>query len=170
MTTQTIVLPSARAIRHEQLQLKETSIFLPNYITMGDFISKLCLVKEYRFIDDDTRVLLLLEASDFDGFSTLQIERNFFTFVKNSSYIFKFFAELSAELYDIAELQTADLYGEYEEHISILIELYKRYKKLCDERKFTCRNLLMGSLIKLRLVVFYLMKLCQNKQVILMKY
>jgi inactivated superfamily I helicase/RecB family exonuclease len=136
MNTQTIVLPSARAIRHEQLQLRETSLFLPNYITMGDFISKLCLVSEYRFIDDDSRVLLLLEASDFDGFSNLQIERNFFTFVKNSSYIFKFFSELSAELYDIAELQLADLYGEYEEHISILIELYKRYKKLCDERKY----------------------------------
>jgi len=136
MNTQTIVLPSARAIRHEQLQLQETSLFLPNYITMGDFISKLCLVKEYRFIDDDSRVLLLLEASDFDGFSNLQIERNFFTFVKNSSYIFKFFSELSAELYDIKELQSADLYGEYEEHISILIELYKRYKKLCDERQY----------------------------------
>lgn len=136
MTTQTIVLPSARAIRHEQLQLSETSLFLPNYITMGDFISKLCLVREYRFIDDDSRVLLLLEASDFDGFSSLQIERNFFTFVKNSSYIFKFFSELSAELYDISSLASADLYGEYEEHISILIELHKRYKKLCDERKY----------------------------------
>ena len=136
MDKQTIVLPSARAIRHEQQQLTEISLFLPNYITMGDFISKLCIVKDHKFIDDDSRVLLLLEASDFENFSSLQIERNFFTFTKNSSYIFKFFAELSAELYDIEALSASDIYGEYEEHISILIELYKRYEQLCSDRKY----------------------------------
>ena len=136
MNSNSIILPSARAIRHEQLKLQDKSLFLPNYITMSDFISKLCLVQGYKFIDDDSRVLLLLEASDFDGFSKLQIERSFFTFVKNSSYIFKFFSELSAELYDIQNLQSADLYGEYEEHITILTELHKRYKKLCDDKKY----------------------------------
>ena len=136
MDNTTIVLPSARAIRHEQLLLENSSLFLPNYVTMSEFISKLCIVNEYKFIDDDTRVLLLLEASDFKEFSQLQIERNFFTFVKNSSYIFKFFAELSAERYDINLLRDADIYGEYEEHISILIELYKRYENLCNQKGY----------------------------------
>ena len=136
MENRTIVLPSARAIRHEQFSLEKESTFLPNYITMSDFLSKLCRVDGYRFIDDDTRVLLLLEASNFKGFSALQIERNFFTFTKNSSYIFKFFAELSAEKYEIKNLLDADIYGEYEEHISILIELYNRYEKLCNEHRY----------------------------------
>ena len=131
---QTIILPSARAIRHEQLQLAEETLFLPNYITMSEFLSKLCRVPNFKYIDDDTRVLLLLEASDFSHFSKLQIERNFFTFTKNASYIFKFFEELSAEMYDISLLDTADLYAEYEEHILILQELYKRYKTLCEAR------------------------------------
>ena len=139
MDTQTIVLPTARAIRHEQLQVTSSSLFLPNYITMGDFLSKLCIVEGYRFIDEDTQTLLLLEASDFDGFSALQIERNFFTFTKNSSYIFKFFGELSAELYDINSLISADVYAEYEEHITILAELYKRYEKLCSDSKYLDR-------------------------------
>ena len=139
MDSKTIVLPSARAIRHEQLKQENQTLFLPDYITMSDFISKLTIVKEYKFIDDDTRVLLLLEASDFKGFSALQIERNFFTFTKNSTYIFKFFEELSAELYDIEELANADVYAEYEEHITILQELYKRYRKLCDEKKLLDR-------------------------------
>ncbi len=139
MDTQTIVLPTARAIRHEQLQVTSSSLFLPNYITMGDFLSKLCKVEGYRFIDEDTRTLLLLEASNFDAFSSLQIERNFFTFTKNSSYIFKFFGELSAELYDIHSLMSADVYAEYEEHITILTELYKRYEKLCDDAKYLDR-------------------------------
>ncbi|SFV55285.1 FIG00388203: hypothetical protein [hydrothermal vent metagenome] len=139
MDERTLVLPSARAIRDEQQQLSQESLFLPNYITMSDFIAKLCIVNGYQFIDEDSRVLLLLEASNFEGFSSLQIERNFFTFTKNSSYIFKFFEEISAELYDINELASADLYAEYEEHITILIELYKRYEKVCNERKYLDR-------------------------------
>ncbi len=135
MDETTIVLPSARAIRHEQLQIDSQTLFLPNFITMSEFISKLCIVKDFKILDDDSRILLLLEASDFKEFSTLQIQRNFFTFTKNSSYIFKFFEELSAEMFDIATLATSDIYGEYEEHIAILQELYKRYEQLCYEKK-----------------------------------
>ncbi|WP_297440699.1 PD-(D/E)XK nuclease family protein [Sulfurimonas sp.] len=136
MDNATIVLPSARAIRHEQLSLTDNgTIFLPTYMTMSDFITKLCIVKDYKYIDEDSRTLLLLEASDFKAFEALQIERNFFTFTKNSSYIFKFYEELSAELYDIANLHQADVYAEYDEHITILQELYKRYEQLCREKK-----------------------------------
>ena len=135
MNNSTIVLPSARAIRDKQFHLKEKTLFLPNYITMSDFISKLTVVKNFTIVDNDTRILLLLEASKFESFSNLQIQRNFFTFTKSSSYIFKFFEELSAEKYDISTLDTSDLYAEYEEHITILQELYKRYEQLCYEKK-----------------------------------
>jgi RecB family exonuclease len=135
MNEVTIVLPSARAIRQEQLSIQDSTLFLPNHITMSDFISKLCIVKDFKMLDEDSRILLLLEASDFNTFKNLQIQRNFFTFTKNSSYIFKFFEELSAEKYDISTLDTSDIYGEYEEHITILQELYKRYEMLCQEKK-----------------------------------
>ena len=135
MNEATIVLPSARAIRHEQLSIDGSTLFLPNHLTMSEFISKLCIVKDFKTLDADSRVLLLLEASDFNAFKNLQIQRNFFTFTKNSSYIFKFFEELSAEMYDINELNSSDIYGEYEEHITILQELYKRYELLCQEKK-----------------------------------
>jgi RecB family exonuclease len=130
----TVVFPSARAIRHEQLNIENQSLLLPKYITINEFIANLCIVENYKAIDEDSRVLLLLEASDFKEFSNLQIERNFFTFTKNSSYIFKFYEELSAELYDIKNLDTADIYAEYEEHITILQELYRRYEAICNER------------------------------------
>ena len=139
MDNKTIILPSARAIRHEQLHIDKQTLFLPNYITMNEFISKLCIVKNYKIVDDDTRTLLLLEASDFKAFSNLQIQRNFFTFTKNSSYIFKFFEELSAEKFDISNLENSDIYAEFEEHIDILQELYKRYEKLCDEKQILDR-------------------------------
>ena len=135
MDNTTVVLPSARAIRHEQLSIEEKTLFLPNFITMNEFISKLCIVNDFKILDDDSRVLLLLEASDFKEFSSLKIQRNFFTFTKNSSYIFKFFEELAVEKYDISSLDTSDIYGDYEEHISILQELYLRYEKLCMREK-----------------------------------
>jgi len=135
MDNKTIVLSSARAIRQVQLEAEGESLFLPNFITMSEFISKLCVVDGYRQIDEDSRILLLLEASNFQDFSKLQIERSFFTFTKNSSYIFSFFQELSAELYAIENLYDADIYAEYEEHIKILYELYKRYETLCNEKK-----------------------------------
>ncbi|MFA7500617.1 MAG: PD-(D/E)XK nuclease family protein, partial [Sulfurimonas sp.] len=129
------VLPSARAIRQKLLEIEGFTLFLPNYTTMSDFVSKLCMVKDFKTLDEDGRVLLLLEASDFNNFKNLQIQRNFFTFTKNSSYIFKFYEELSAEMYDIKDLAISDIYGEYEEHIAILQELYIRYEQLCKERK-----------------------------------
>jgi len=136
LTKKLIVLPSARSIRQEQLkQNSKEAIFLPDYLPMGEFISKLTLVENLKPLDEDTRNLLLLEASKFKNFSKLQIEQNFFTFTKNSSYIFKFFEELSGELFDIKHLKDADLYAEYEEHITILEELYKRYENLCLEKK-----------------------------------
>ena len=135
MNNKMIILPSSRAIRHEQLQIDSQTLFLPNYIAMSEFISKLCIVSGFKILDNDSRVLLLLEASDFKEFTSLQIQRNFFTFTKNSSYIFKFFEELSAEMYDISTLDTSDIYAEYEEHIEILQELYRRYERLCSERK-----------------------------------
>ncbi|MDP2893272.1 MAG: PD-(D/E)XK nuclease family protein [Sulfurimonas sp.] len=135
MNESLIVLPSARAIRNKLLGVEGATLFLPNFITMSDFIPKLCIVKDFKTLDEDGRVLLLLEASDFKGFANLQIQRNFFTFTKNSSFIFKFFQELSAEMFDIKDLSTSDIYGEYEEHIAILQELYARYESLCCQRK-----------------------------------
>ena len=69
MNNKTIILPSARAIRDKQFHLKEKTLFLPNYITMSDFISKLTIVKNFTIVDNDTRILLLLEASKFQSFS-----------------------------------------------------------------------------------------------------
>ncbi len=129
------ILPSSRAIRAAILKEKQHNTFLPSYITMSEFLQRALLVEGFKRIDDDTRTLLLLEASDFKGFAALNIERNFFTFTQNSSYIFRFFEELSGELLEIDALNMADTYGDYEEHIEILRELYKRYEQLCNEKK-----------------------------------
>ena len=129
------ILPTSRAIREQILRTSSGSGFLSRYMTMGEFLQRALIAEGYVRIDDDTRVLLLLEAADFSHFQNLQIERSFFTFTQNSTYLFRFFEELAGELIGIESLEYADTYGDYEEHIEILKELYRRYEALCDERK-----------------------------------
>lgn len=146
MNKTTIVLPSARAIRERYLELDD-AVDIPHYITMSDFTSKLCIVSAFKAMDEDSAYLLLMEAANFKSFSKLQIDRNFFTFTKNATYIFRLFQELSAELYDIRELKNYDVYGDFFEHISILEELYERYEKLCYEKKLL-DNIFLPKLYK----------------------
>ena len=140
MASKTIVLPSTRSIR--QRLLEHPSSLLDSYLTMGEFLQKSVIVDNLRFIDEDTRTVLLLEAASFENFKKLKIERNFFTFTKNASYIFSFFEELGSEMVPIEAIAQYDLYGEYEEHIEILGELKHRYESLCLEHGLCDRFML----------------------------
>lgn len=104
-------------------------------MTMGELLSRAVMVEGRENVDNDSRTMLLLEAADFEAFSELKIERNFFTFTKNATYLFRFFEELSGELIDIATLDTADTYGDFTEHIAILTLLRRRFHALCEERR-----------------------------------
>ncbi|MBN2895992.1 MAG: PD-(D/E)XK nuclease family protein [Campylobacterales bacterium] len=121
------VLPTARAIREHLNQQKQQNGFGVRYITMGEFLSRLVLIEDARRVDADVRNLMLLEASRFERFDLLHIERTFFAFVQNSHYIFRFLEELSGECVSIEALQRSDTYGDYEEHLRVLQELRARF-------------------------------------------
>ena len=129
------VYPNSRSIR-EYLKSVDSDHFLPKFITIGEFEKKSIFVKDRVFIDDDTRILLLKEASDFESFKSLDIDREFFSFLKNSKLIFSFFDELSLENISLDILLRYDYYELFNEHISILKELRKRYLALLDERGY----------------------------------
>lgn len=135
MSVYTTILPTSRAIRSHILDDQSCDGFISNYLSMGEFMQRALYVDGFKRVDEDTRTLLLLEAADFKNFAALKIERNFFTFTQNASYLFRFFEELGGELVAIEDLELADTYGEYEEHITILQELYLRYRKLCQEKR-----------------------------------
>lgn len=129
MNRECMVFPSSRCIRHALSGFE--SGMLPHTLTMGDFINRATTAPGLSLPDDDLRLLALHEASDFSAFGALQIERNFFTFIQNSQYIFRFFEELASEEVTISMLEGADVYGEYEEHIIILGHLRSRYREIC---------------------------------------
>ncbi|MFH0710658.1 MAG: PD-(D/E)XK nuclease family protein [Pseudomonadota bacterium] len=127
-----VVFPTSRAIRDTVETYSDG--FLPTLMGMGDFLDRVILSENVVSPDNDLRLLALHEASDFTTFDKLLIERNFFTFIQNSTYIFRFFEELSGEMVSIDALEGADVYGEYEEHIAILKQLWFSYRDIVQSR------------------------------------
>jgi RecB family exonuclease len=109
---------------------------LPKMVTIGEFEKKTLLVPDRTFIDEDTKVLLMQQASDFSLFRNLHIEREFFTFLKNSRFLFSFFEELAVERVTIDDLTLADTYANYQEHLEILSKLRENYTALLDKHNY----------------------------------
>ncbi len=144
MRKECIVYPTSRCIREAIADSSES--FLPQMMSMGEFLSRAYVAVGKVVPDEDLRLLAMHEASDFSGFSALNIERNFFSFIQNSEYLFRFFEELASEQVRVETLEEVDVYGEYEEHIAILIRLRERYSKVCTregwaDRIFSAENM-----------------------------
>ena len=144
-TNKLVIYPTSRAIRENlQEELQQDSI-LPKRITIGDFEKKVLLVEGYTFIDDDTRLLLLKEASAFSTFKNLYIDREFFAFLKNAKFLFGFYEELAVELVQIEALKSVDMYASYGEHLHILETLRAKYITLLKEKKY-CDKILLPEI------------------------
>lgn len=127
------VFSTSRAVRSFYDTFIETNALLPKAITIAELEQKAVLVPGRSLVDEDMRVLLMQEASGFTKFELLYIEREFFTFLKNSSYLFRFFEELSHEKVALESLMHADTYEHYAEHLEVLQTLLKHYKALLSK-------------------------------------
>lgn len=137
MHKECIVYPTSRCIR--EAVAESTESFLPHMMSMGEFLSR-AYVSDGKIVpDEDLRLLAMHEASDFSAFAALNIERNFFSFIQNSEYLFRFFEELSSEQVSVETLQAVDVYGEYEEHIAILVRLRERYEEIVERERWADR-------------------------------
>lgn len=129
------IFPTSRALREFYSSFLDTNQLLPKAMSISELISNSTVVAEKSMADADTRVLLMQEASDFENFKDLKIDREFLSFIKNSTYLFRFFEELAIEDVQIDDLELADTYAEFAEHLSILKELLSRYKSILSEKK-----------------------------------
>lgn len=129
-----VVYPTSRCIR-VAIQGFD-NVFSPNFMTMGEFLARSRHACGKITPDNDLRLIGLYEASDFTSFSALDIDRNFFGFMQNSQYIFRFFEELASEDVSIESLMNADTYSEYDEHLSILEYLRRQYLSVCRKNNW----------------------------------
>lgn len=129
------IFPTSRALRDFYANMLEVDQILPKAMSISEFFATALFVPQKIKADEDMRLLLMQEAADFQNFSQLKIQREFFTFMRNSSYLFRFFEELAMEKVAIKDLQKADTYALFDEHLEILKHLEEQYLGLLEKHK-----------------------------------
>ena len=137
-----LIYPTSRAIRVKQEELREQNSFLPTLMRIDEFEKRTILTPELIMVDSFQRILFLQEASNFDLFDNLKINRELIRFFSKSDSILKFFEELSHEEVSFEDLIHSDTYVEFEEHIEILQELFENYHNILKSKKLTDRAFL----------------------------
>ena len=104
------IYPTSRAIRNERLLQREHNGLLPNLMRVDEFEKRAIILPELAMVDSLQRTLFLQEASKFEAFQTLKINRELVRFFTKSDAIFKFFEELSLEEVGFEDLVEGDAY------------------------------------------------------------
>ena len=141
------IYPTSRVLRAISSQNREHDTLLPTLMRMDEFEQRAMLMPNKIQIDSVHRILLLREATKFEAFNTLNVNRDLVRFFTKSDAIFKFFEELSAENVNFEILLEADAYVEFEDHLDILEQLLNNYKKLLDDRGFTDKAFIHNSYV-----------------------
>jgi CRISPR/Cas system-associated exonuclease Cas4 (RecB family) len=133
------IYPTSRAIRNVRNTQRENNALLPSLIRIDDFERRAILLPNLAMVDSLQRTLILKEATSFNGFERLKINRELVKFFTKSDAIFKFFEELSHEHVDFYDLLEGDAYVEFGEHIEILEKLLENYQVLLNKKGLTDR-------------------------------
>ncbi|MCF6206906.1 MAG: PD-(D/E)XK nuclease family protein [Sulfurovum sp.] len=133
------VYPTSRALRAAAKRYSDHNGFVPTLMRMDEFEKRAVLLEGLTPVDPLQRILLLKEASAFEAFDQLKVDRELIRFFTKSDALFKFFEELSAEYVTLDRLAESDPYAEFETHLQILGELKSRYKSVLEARQMTDR-------------------------------
>ena len=107
--------------------------FLDKHYTIGEFLKKIVVVDNKKFIDEDLRKKYLFEAVKNVDLKKLGISDNFVDFFYDSDFIFSFFNEMFLERANIDNIILNDVYLDYEAHLAILKEILNNYKALLEK-------------------------------------
>ncbi len=133
------IYPTSRSIRHVKARYRAENRLLPTLMRIDEFEHRLMLLPNLKMVDPLLRQLLLREASHFEAFESLKINRDLVRFFTKGEAIFKFFEELSHEEVSFDALMDADAYAEFGEHIEILATLQDRYEEILATKGLTDR-------------------------------
>ena len=110
---------------------------MPTLISIYEFEQKILILPNLRMVEPLQRVLLLKEASRFEDFEHLKIDRDLIRFFTKSDSILKFFEELSYEMVSFDDLIGGDIFAEFDRDINLLKKLLENYKELLEDRGLT---------------------------------
>ena len=107
------------------------AVYYPNKSILPTHLRKFVLSRVLR--DYDTERVNLLERG-------LVFERKFLAYLQSSEFFLQFFDELFVHNISIDTIPLLDTYGEYEDHLRILKELYERYCAFLEQREWVHRS------------------------------
>jgi RecB family exonuclease len=137
-----LVFPTSRSIRQYINNQKNTNQFLYKTITIGDLFSNTVINTNKILINKDLRILYLKQAISNIDIKKLGLSSSFSKFYNQSEYIFKFFNELNSEFKTIEDINIADTFAFYSEHIEILNSIYYEYYSILDKNNLIDRVIL----------------------------
>ena len=128
-----IVFSTNRKIR--EFKADSPEFILPKTLSLGEFLQKIIIVENLSKCAQILQILYMQQAcANTKAMSEkLNFPSEFFEFMKNSDYLFKFFKELKSAKKSIKNLVNADTYDAYGEHLSILDELLKNYLAILEK-------------------------------------
>ncbi|CAA6822879.1 MAG: FIG00388203: hypothetical protein [uncultured Sulfurovum sp.] len=118
---------------------------MPSLMRVDEFERRAIILPDLAMVDPLQRTLFLQEASHFERFEALKINRELIRFFTKSDAIFKFFEELSHEEVSFNALVDGDAYVEFGEHIEVLEQLLLNYKHLLESKGLTDRVFVPSS-------------------------
>ncbi|RBQ28875.1 PD-(D/E)XK nuclease family protein [Aliarcobacter vitoriensis] len=130
------VFPTSRAVKEYIFDFKSKNTLLPTTLTIDEFLKKSISLNSYIYAQDEQRVIFLHEAIKSIDIKKLGISNSFVKFLKQGEYIYRFFLELSSEKIEISNLQRADTYEFYSEHLDILNQIYKNYLEILEKNLY----------------------------------
>ncbi len=130
------IYPNSRSFKRAQEQFLRKNQLLPTLTTIDEFEKDITILNRLE-VDNLKRVLYLQEASKFESFKDLKINRDLIKFFTRSEAILKFFEELRHERVSFEDLIVGDTYVEFASHIEILQKLFFRYREILHSHNLT---------------------------------
>lgn len=127
-----------------------TSSFLPNAMTFSEFYNKFCFVENIKLAKEHRNFYIIKAIKNFVTKSNFKIEKSFLgfedsfaSFVSQSSFLLKFYDELSEHKIDISlesgsskslkNFILSDTYEDYQKHLDIIAKIYSEYKDILQK-------------------------------------
>lgn len=138
-----LVFPSRRAL----LQHHKSEGICPPSMLLGEFFTKAVYYPNKSIIPAHLRKFILgrvLREYDRERANLLEhglvFERKFLAYLQSSEFFLRFFDELFVHNVAISEIPLLDTYGEYEDHLRILEEVYERYCAFLEQHGWVHRS------------------------------
>ncbi|WP_394967818.1 PD-(D/E)XK nuclease family protein [uncultured Helicobacter sp.] len=139
-----LVFPSRRALT--QYHSAKEGICAPSMV-LGEFFSKAIIYPNKSIVPKHLRKFIVSRVlREYDKQHHILLhngfvfEQSFIAYLQSSEFFLRFFDELFVHKIAISEIPLLDTYGEYEDHLRILQDVYERYCAFLEQRGWVYKS------------------------------